>query len=156
VEDSCICWARSCRPSLAFVAPWRDLRLPSRSSWWPCRCRGPLGKFESSKKPPDSRTRCFRRAKSFSCIESLASVLPDSRLLAPFVAPVVGLDSWLRRGEELPSPLSVYTPEFRDMYVCEDVVQRSESADGRPSLDGADIARGCAFVTWIDQGVAWR
>jgi hypothetical protein len=155
--DSRIFGARSCRPSLSCVASCRDLRLPFGSpacvSWWPCRCRGPLGKLESSKKPPDRRTRCFRRAKSSSCIESLASVLPDSKLLPPFVALVVGLESWLRRGEKLPS---VYAPEFRDMYVCEEVVQRSESAEGRPSLDGADISLGCAFVTTNGQGVAWR
>lgn len=70
-------------------------------------------------------------------------VLPDPELPTRLVAPVLGRESWLRRGEQLPSPLFVYAPEFLAMYVCEEAVQRSESSEGRPSLDGADMSRGC-------------
>ena len=133
----CISRDRGKLPASFSCDPWyRELRLPPlsspRASWLPCRCRGPLEKFESRRNPPDLRTRCFRRAKSSSCTESLASKVPDAELPAPLVAPVPGRESWLRRGEELPSPLSVYAPALLAMYVCEDVVQRSESPEGRP------------------------
>jgi hypothetical protein len=77
----------------------------------------------------------------------------------PKGAPLLGRESWLCRGEELASPLSVYAPALLAMYVLDEAVQRSESAEGRPWLDGADMSGGCGFgvVTWGGQGVvAWR
>jgi hypothetical protein len=63
----------------------------------------------------------------------------DCAPIASFVAPVSYLAAKLWR-LELPSPFSAYAPESLECSVRDDVAEGSEDVEGRPSLEGADIA----------------
>lgn len=97
--------ARLCRalvlPFASGVCGWRAL----------CRVRGPLGKLESSKKPPpDLPVRCRRWAKSCSSMASAPSgLLPepcDVALWPPLAASLLCREPVLGACDEPPSPLS--------------------------------------------------
>jgi hypothetical protein len=106
-EDPSLLRPSGC-PSLVGTSKFRELRFALASSWCPTGpFRGPLPKLESSRNPPDRRTRCLRRAKSSSCTESAARRPPlvrDCPPSTPSIAPGSCLATKLLRWE-LPCPL---------------------------------------------------
>jgi hypothetical protein len=59
------------------------------------------------------------------------------------------------RGDELPSPLSPYAPEYLEFSVGDEEAEGSEDTEGRPSLEGADMFCGCGYITSAVEEGAW-